>query len=172
MDSALPADMHTAEQHQCQLGWNNILFGRLATEWMHLQHKHLSMKHSRKSAGRWAADMTYRLLQISHRLWMTHNGILHERDRQGLLLKDGETLQAAITHCYNRGLGALLPIDQHLRDRPLLTILAMLASDKYTWLGAIQLAHRLNHDERKNLIAKMRRSLENWLRTPMPITLL
>jgi hypothetical protein len=99
--SALPKAMDKAELAQRLIGWDNILFGRLATEWMILQHNYLATRRSRQSAERWAADMTYCLLQLSHSLWMTRNGILHERDQQGLLLKDGLTLQDAITTSYN-----------------------------------------------------------------------
>jgi hypothetical protein len=79
----LPSEMVPAEQDQHHIRWNNILFGRLATKWRILQKQHLALKCSRKSPERWAADMTYRLLQISHGLWMKRNGILHERDQQG-----------------------------------------------------------------------------------------
>ena len=67
--------------------------------------------------------------------------------------------------CFNMGNWGLLLEDQHLLDRPLSHILARTAADKYAWLGAIQLAHRLKCDTRQNPIARMRESLANWLST-------
>jgi hypothetical protein len=164
-DYPLPSDMEGAEQDQRNMGWNNVLFGRLATKWMHLQELHLSSKRSRRSSERWAADMTYKLLEMSHTLWMTRNGILHERDRQGMLLAEGQTLHDAITECYARGRRALLPVDHHLLERSLKDILAMTAMEKYTWLGAIQLAHTLHKDEERSPASQMRQSLSRWLQT-------
>jgi hypothetical protein len=77
-----------AAQHQQSIGWDNLLFGRIATSWMELQRDHFKTTNSRRSPERWAADMAYRLLQLSHGLWMARNGYLHERDEQGLLLKE------------------------------------------------------------------------------------
>jgi len=161
----LPSDVVLAEQDQHHIGWHNILFGRLATKWMILQKQHLGSKRSKKSPERWAADMTYRLLQISHGLWMKRNGILHERDQQGLLLAEGKTLTETITARYAMGKRALLPMDHHLLAKKLPVILAMPAPDKYTWLGAIQLAHQLKKEEQKNPVARMRQSLASWMET-------
>jgi hypothetical protein len=73
-----------ARREQVAIGWDNILFGRISQKWMKLQQAYLTSKRSRKSPERWAADMVYKLLQVSHTLWITRNGILHERDQQGL----------------------------------------------------------------------------------------
>lgn len=161
----MPDDMLPAMQEQIAIGWDNILFGRLSTKWMKLQHKHLASKRSRKSPERWAADMTYRLLQISHKLWMTRNGILHERDEQGLLLAEGQTLAQAITERHGRGTAALLPEDHHYLDQSVERILAMSPSDKYSWLGNIKMAHKFMRVARKNPITRMRQSMESWLST-------
>jgi hypothetical protein len=98
----IPDVMLTATEEQIAIGWNNILFGRLSTKWMRLQKLYLTSKHSRKSPECWAADMTYRLLKISHQLWTTRNGILHERDEHGLLLAEGQKLDEAIIDHYGR----------------------------------------------------------------------
>ena len=173
-DHPIPDDLQQAVDDQRQIGWDNILFGRLATQWQDLQQTHLSSTKSRRSAERWAADMTYKLLQLSHTLWTTRNGIVHERDQQGLLLAEGQTLREAITTCYSKGRKALLPTDQHFLDRPLQDILAMPATDKYTWLGAITLAHKMAAQARGNEQANMRNSLARYLATgscarPAPI---
>jgi hypothetical protein len=154
----IPDIMLTATEEQIAIGWNNILFGCLSTKWMRLQKLYLTSKHSRKSPERWTADMTYRLLKISHQLWTTRNGILHERD-------EGQKLDDAIIDHYGRGKAALLPEDYHFLDRPLFRILEMSASDRYSWLGNIKMAHKFMHIAQLNPITRMRQSMENWLQT-------
>ena len=164
-DNWIPEEMLPAIAEQVAIGWDNILFGRLSSKWMALQKHYLTSKHSRKSPDRWAADLTYRLLQISHQLWTTRNGILHERDEHGLLLAEGQKLDEAIIEHYGRGKAALLPEDYHFLNRPLFRILEMSASDRYSWLGNIKMAHKFMRIARLNPITRMRQSMESWLQT-------
>jgi hypothetical protein len=97
--------------------------------------------------------MTYKLLQISHKLWTTRNGILHERNKQGLLLANGQMLKEAITERYGHGKAALLAEDYHHLDHSLFCILALPPSDKYAWLGSIILAHKFKRIKAKNPVA-------------------
>jgi hypothetical protein len=164
-DQWMPDEMIPAMEEQTAIGWDNLLLGLLSTRWMQLQHQHLQSKHSRKSPERWAIDMTYKLLQISHKLWTTRNGILHEQNEQGLLLADGQMLTEAITERHRCGKAALLAEDYHHLDRSLFHILALPPSDKYAWLGSIILAHKFKRIEAKNPIARMRESMTTWLTT-------
>jgi hypothetical protein len=85
-DQWMPEEMIPVMEEQQAIGGDNLLFGCLSTRWMKLQQHHLQSKCSRKSPERWATDMPCKLLQISHKLWTTRNGILHERNEQGLLI--------------------------------------------------------------------------------------
>ena len=162
----VPPEIQQAAQEQSDIGWDNVLFGRLSTTWMELQASHYKAKESRRSPERWAADMTYRLLQVSHGMWTTRNKFLHERDEQGLLLEEGQSLKEAMTSLYLRGYSKLLPADFHLlSSRSLPALLALPPADKYTWLGAIKLAHKLALDSRHNDQAQMRASLSQWIAT-------
>ena len=163
---AIPARIHNAAWEQKQIGWDNLLRGRLSRHWRTLQEKYYLNQEPPKSADRWAADLCYHLLQFSHSLWTQRNQILHERDAQGLLLAEGQTLRAAIDEAYAKGSQALLPADQHLvAERTLASIQALTAADKYSWLSAIQLAHRQAEEERSNENAQMRGVMDTWLRT-------
>jgi hypothetical protein len=164
-DNWTPDEMLFAIAEQIEIGWNNILFGRLSTKWVTLQELHLSSKCSRKSPGCWAADITYQLLQISHKLWTTRNGILNERNEHGLLLAEGQKLNEAIIEHYGHVKAVLLPEDYHFLNRPLYWILEMSASDRYSWLGNIKMAHKFMHIARLYPITRMRQSMESWLQT-------
>jgi len=159
-----PNHMALACTAQGYIGWDNLMFGRVATEWQNLQHQYYRSISSRRSAERWAADITYHLLQFSHALWMARNRFLHERDEQGLLLAEGQNLTDAITQSYLRGRRALLPADYHLLEtRSLEQLLKQQPSEKYTWLGAIRLAHRLAKDTRGTEQARLRESMRRYL---------
>jgi hypothetical protein len=56
---------------------------------------------------------------MSHGQWTARNGILHEPDQQGLLLKEGHTLTEAVKECYIMGKATLLPVDYYLLEQPL-----------------------------------------------------
>jgi hypothetical protein len=162
--TTLPPQLELAIQAQQQIGWNNLLFGRVATKWMGLQEEHYRTTGSRRAAERWAADMTYRLLQFSHGLWMARNRLLHERDEQGLLLKEGQTLHDAMLERFHRGRQALLPADYHLIEhRSLALLLALPPPEKHTWLAAITLAHRMTKRTRGTEEGRMRTDLSHWL---------
>ena len=90
-------NLHTAAQDQALIGWDNLLFGRLVKSWLPSQQAHHRRIKLRRSVDLWAAQVITHLLEISHALWLQQNNILHERDRQGLLLQQGLTLADAIT---------------------------------------------------------------------------
>jgi hypothetical protein len=115
------------------------------------------------TAERWAADLSYQLLKMSHGLWTARNGILHERDQQGLLLKEGRTLTEAIKECFTKGRAALLPIDYYLLEKPLEHVLDLPASDKYILLGAFHLALDMKKEEHRNPTTRMRQTMVEWL---------
>ena len=156
-------DLKQADDDQRSIGWNNILFGRMASRWMHLQNQYLRQKKSKRAAERWAADLSYQLLKMSHGLWTARNGILHERDQQGLLLKEGLSLTEAIKESFNKGRAALLSVDYHLLERPLEYVLKLSASDKYVWLGAFRLALHMKQEEHRNPMSRMRQTMAFWL---------
>ena len=151
---------------QTQIGWDNLLRGRISTRWRFIQAQHYQSEQSRRSPDRWAADIIYRLLQISHSLWTTRNNIVHERDQQGLLLQEGISLNDSITEEYSSGWESLLPEDQHLiKERTLDRILRMPPPDKYTWLGAIRLAKNLATRHYSTETSRQSASLLQWLTT-------
>ena len=162
----LPFSVDQAAQEQARIGWNNLLFGRLTTSWMALQEEHYRSTRSRRSPERWAADITYKLLQLSHGLWMARNGYLHEKDSQGLHLKVGQDLREAITEQFNKGKSVLLAGDYHLiEDRPLVVLLELPPSDKYIWLAAITLAHKEARKTRRSEVGRMRTDLAYFMVT-------
>ena len=148
---------HQALVQQTALGQSNTLLGRLSTLWHPIQAKHYQATNARCSADSWIKDMIWRLLKISQTMWITRNNILHEKDKQGLLLEEGRTLQEEIEIQYRQGKATLLATDQGLIDNYSLEGLTKSdPSDKYTWLGAIKLARRLWEEDASSALGQQR----------------
>ena len=92
----VPPCLTEAAAEQDRIGWDWTLQGKLSLLWQQLQHQWLLEVGSRKSAQRWVADLSSHLLAFTHSLWTTQNGIIHERDEDGLLMEEGHQLHQAI----------------------------------------------------------------------------
>jgi hypothetical protein len=66
--------------------------------------------------------------------------VLHERDAQGLKLKDGRALKEAVQNQLALGLDGLHAQDHHYISRGHACILALPADNKQAWLSGIRLA--------------------------------
>ena len=160
------SDLQQAFADQAKIGWDNLFFGRVADSWRTIQREHLLTTPSRRLAETWTADLVYHLLQFSHSLWVCRNHHVHQRDAQGLLLKDGQTLQESITTFYQQGTRPLLVQDHHLiTNRSLQELLQRPVSEKYTWLGAIQQAHKLAKHRRTTEEGQLSADMETFLAT-------
>jgi hypothetical protein len=102
-------NLRQADEDQHSIGWDNILFGRIALSWMCLQDQYLCQKRSKWAAERWAVDLLYQLLKMSHGLWTARNGILHKRDQQGLPSTQGRPLpHGGDQGVFHHGAGCLI----------------------------------------------------------------
>jgi CBS-domain-containing membrane protein len=96
---------------------------------------------------------------VSHR-----NSVLHERDAQGLKLKEGQELTAAaIQTQFSLGLDGLLPRDHHYIDRGLDHINALPVANRKAWLHGIQIARELYLASKVKEMESMRFFMLHWL---------
>jgi len=75
--------IQSAAQSQDQIGWINLLIGQLATDWLGLQHNHLTSISSHHTATSWATGVVTHLLAISHSLWTFGNHVIHDQTMEG-----------------------------------------------------------------------------------------
>ena len=128
-----------AVEEQDQIGWDWTLQGKLSLLWQQLQHQWLQEVGSQKSAERWVADLSSYLLALTHTLWTTHSGIIHEHDEDGLLMEEGHQLHQAIEEQFSLGEQELNIQGHHLLEVRRSRILAMWATDRKKWLQAVTL---------------------------------
>lgn len=153
-----------AIQEQTQIGWDNLLFGRIGLALVAFQETYLQTRQSRRSIHRWAASLVHQLLLVSHTQWITRNGVLHERDAQGLLLAEGQSLQSALSEAFSLPPSRLLAEDRHLLlDRSLIQLQNASPSDKYAWLGAFRLAQEQASKARASENHQLHNRMASWL---------
>jgi hypothetical protein len=85
-----------ASQAQDWIGWLHTTEGKLSSKWQLLQAEHYKSIDSCRSPGKWAAGLITNLLVVTHSQWLHRCAILHEKDAQGLKLKEGQELQTDI----------------------------------------------------------------------------
>ena len=72
-----PGEIHQTYEDQRELEWHNLMKGRIATSWRVAIAQHLKQRQSRRSAVSWIEDLVSKLLEITHHLWITLNGVLY-----------------------------------------------------------------------------------------------
>ena len=155
-----------AAQAQDRIGWMNTTEGKLSHHWRQLQAEHYKAIDSPRSASKWAAGLVTNLLGITHSQWLHRCAVLHERDIQGLKLKDSQQLAAAIQEQFLLGLEGLQARDRHFITRGQATVNALPADNKQAWLSGIRIARQLYHDSETREIDGMRTFMLQWLSAP------
>ena len=132
---------HKAAVQQDQIGWDNLLFGRIAIGSRQIQTQHLRDTHSKRTIGRWCGNLVEHLLQLSHSLWKARNDILHERDEQCLLRDASEQVRTSILAAFAAGPNTLPGPDRYLlEDYTPARVFSLLVTDKHNWLSAVKSA--------------------------------
>jgi hypothetical protein len=131
-----------AAQAQDRIGWMNTMEGKLSHQWRQLQVEHYKSINSPRSVGKWAAGLVTNLLGITPSQWLHRCAVLHERDTQGLKLKDGQQLAASIQEQFILGLDGLQARDHHFITRGQATVTALPADNKQAWLSGIRIARQ------------------------------
>ena len=156
-------DTREAALAQDAIGWQNFVEGKISTIWKSIQQTFYSEISSRRTARRWCRGLVSHLLELTHDQWATRNGVVHERDAQGLKLAEGAELTAAIIEQYNLGTDGLHPRDHHYLSRSLATILELPVMEKRQWVSTIRSARELYGKTTNSSMHQMRTFMENWL---------
>jgi hypothetical protein len=152
-----------AAQAQDQIGWLHTTEGKISAQWKQLQAEHYRSIDSCRSPGKWAAGLITNLLSVTHSQWLHRCAVLHERDVQGLKLKQGRELLAAIQNQLALGLEGLHVRDHHYITRGSACILALPAANKQAWLSGILIARETYLDSEAREMGGMRNCMLHWL---------
>ena len=72
-------DLYTT---QTEIGWTQLLKGRISQQWSHEQQRHLGRFDKKNNGMTWATDVIQLILESWLQLWELRNGDRHGRDSQ------------------------------------------------------------------------------------------
>ena len=108
-------------------------------------------------------DLVSKLLEITHHMWTTRNGVLHEKDSDGLTAEEATQLREDIAEQFLIGGDTLKAEDRHLLENGMEALLHTSAATKQTWLRTIRLAREIAEEDRQNDVSQMQSTLQQWL---------
>jgi len=152
-----------AALEQDAIRWMNFMEGKISRKWRVQQEQYYVSNNLRQTAKSWAAGMVSNLLGIVHKMWILRNEVVHERDEQGLKVKEGRELEKAISEQFELGVNSLLAADQHFITRGRKRVENMMAVEKKTWLYGIQIAREVGEREEETEVTQLRDAMLNWL---------
>jgi hypothetical protein len=103
------------------------------------------------------------LLAITHSQWIHQCSVLHERDAQGLKLKEGQDSTVAIQEQFQLGLDGLHAHNRHYISRGQDCIIKLPAANKKAWLSGVRLAREAYLDSEARESDSMHTFMLDWL---------
>jgi hypothetical protein len=98
---------------QDEIGWQNFVEGEITRSWGMLQLQCYQEQHSKRTVDKWTSRLVTQLLELTHGMWLHHNGVLHAVDAQGLPLQQAVELKAAIHDEFRKSTEGLARKDHH-----------------------------------------------------------
>ncbi len=151
---------------QDAIGWNNFVEGRVSTKWRELQGDYYLQVGAKRTTRKWAEGLVCNLLALVHKQWIARNAVVHQRDPQGLKIKDAEELEEAIDEQFQLGAADLLPHHHHHLTRGRDAVDIMTATQKKTWLSSILLYREVSEAEIETDTTRARDAMFGWLQRP------
>jgi hypothetical protein len=134
--------LKTAYLDQQEIGWFNFLQGRISTSWVTIQSDYYKLIDSRRSGATWARRLISHLWELSRKMWLHRNYILHE-------MPNAETeklqrkLDRRITSQFQQNVDGLsTPHHYLLRRNTLSRVLKWPNHEKTAWLDTVTIARK------------------------------
>ena len=166
-EHAIGGEAQEAATAQDRIGWHNFLEGKVATAWATRQERYYILLNAphRFSAAKWLKSLVSEMLLLTHHLWVTRCGIIHEKESNGLSREEATKLQNEINEQFVLGKKDLLPCDRYLIERGKPAVTGLSARDQKSWLADVKLARRDADTQYTSDDARMRRAMQEWLQT-------
>jgi hypothetical protein len=152
-----------AAQAQDRIGWIHTTKGKISSQWAALQADYYRSIDSPHLPQKWAAGLVTNLLSVTHAQWMYRCSILHERDTQGLKLREGRELLASLQQQFSLGVDGLHARDHHYIRQGWDCILALPAANKKAWLASVLIARQTYMDSETAELHGMQLLMQQWL---------
>jgi hypothetical protein len=136
--------LHIYATDQDNLGFDNLLVGRIPISLLSLMRSHLSrLSHRAPSAEVWSHKFTQELLLFlfSHRQWTYRNGVKHFQPSEGLTVQEHNLIHQRVQSLFALPSSRLLPQHRHLLSPTLAHKLGSSSTThKQFWIAEMQSA--------------------------------
>ena len=155
-------DTNCALSSQLKLSWYYMLCGMLNEKFVLLQQNFYHEISSKRSAKRWATDLTKQLWNILHALWLQRNEALH-KEASIYKLSRVAILKTSITTEYNYGLDSLPQIYSSYFHLPLPNLLNKQPKFLIRWFLLIRSARESSINDFPPDIFSVKGPLRTWV---------
>ena len=153
-----------AANQQDQIGWTNLLEGKISKLWRALQSTYLQELGSRNTARTWAHGLIRQLLEFTHRMWLKRNHIRHKRAAEDGSPMDEESLDLQVQEQHEWGTFGLAAADHGLLTELSLTEVQKLGLiQKQAWLLNINAARKAEDMRARRALGNMQNFMNEWL---------
>ena len=134
--------LRQAAEDQDNIGWDNLLEGRMSLQFRRHQKLYYRSTRSRRSVDSWASGLVERLVLLTHSQWIYRNSVVHHREADGLRREEQAELRALIEEQFQLGNEGLPREDIFLLEEDFEEVWKRSGTDKRTWLRAIRIARQ------------------------------
>ena len=158
-----------AAQCQDQIGFNNLIMGRLAKHWKRLQTHHLSLICPRKrySADAWMKRLVYQFYKRMKTLWKNRCDLVHRAEGKAISKRDRKELKKEIKQQYALGMRGLRADDQDKLTHPISTIFSYIIKNQRLWLRTLKNSRIFMEDAENNMFSGMRSIMRRGASVPI-----
>ena len=115
----------------------------MVASWIPTIREYLQVAQSRRQPTTWVEDLISKLLDLTHHMWTTRNGILHEKDQDSLTALESQQLREDIEEQFLLEAETLKPNDKHLLEGSPEMLQQASLTTKRNWLRAVHLAREI-----------------------------
>ena len=149
---------YMAATEQQQIGWKNLLQGRLSKKWALTQHYHLKEVYKSKSIPPgtyelWKKSFIPTLIQYGLDLWELRNGVVHGSTPRETAIIRRNRLNKDIIAKYSKGPNSVSPAQRRLFQKPEVLRLYDSNHSKQNWLISVTIAQQARKEQLRKLYA-------------------
>jgi hypothetical protein len=150
-----------AVTEQKDIGWDQLMYGRISTRWSDIQLRYYKRQNSRKTGTKWGENFIKELWNMHWSIWNQRNEILHATGNHVVLgTKD---LEREIESELEKGFDLLLPSERYLyQGIHMPQVRKWTAHKKKQWLRTIHSARYMSTIRHQETLPS-RINMQNWL---------
>ncbi len=154
-----------AVKEQDQIGWHQLLLGRIGNKWSDAQQRHIDSLQKKNTGRRWTISLIQKALEIAWDMWEQRNHIKHNalHPRAAAAVVD---VKVQLQLLYRKGHAGFLSQDRLLFSKSETKLLKGEAKEMLQWITSVLNATRRAAQAKNDAYASMqveRAIMQRWL---------